>query len=195
LALLGAYLPPVARGVPIPPIVGSPGSSTLLPNSTHLFFSHPCPPYPYTPPPLQFPPVPVVPAIMSRSDRIVNILLALAWVLLIVRVGRIYFESTSGGGGGAVASSEYADEPIPSPIVLVSVFRATRAHGVAQRKYFPPHSPFHFTPHTNPSNFPAPPLPPFLPPAHAHLHHWAPGAEAHCGQVPLLFGHGWLSKV
>lgn len=55
---------------------------------------------------------------MSRSDRIVNILLALAWVLLIVRVGRIYFESTT----GAPAQSFDLDEPIPSPIVLVRCF-------------------------------------------------------------------------
>ena len=55
---------------------------------------------------------------MSRSDRIVNILLALAWVLLIVRVGRIYFESTGGAGAGA-PGADNLDEPIPSPIVLV----------------------------------------------------------------------------
>ena len=54
---------------------------------------------------------------MSRSDRVVNILLALAWVLLIVRVGRIYME----GGSSSVASADLQmDEPIPSPIVLVS---------------------------------------------------------------------------
>lgn len=54
---------------------------------------------------------------MSRSDRIVNILLALAWVLLIVRVGRIYFDSSTpapvAGAGG-----DSFDEPAPSPIVL-----------------------------------------------------------------------------
>lgn len=88
--------------------------------SPFFFLSHPVkhPLHPFLPFSF-FYPTQAVPATMSRSDRIVNILLALAWVLLIVRVGRIYFESTS-GGGGAVASTEYADEPIPSPIVLVS---------------------------------------------------------------------------
>lgn len=50
---------------------------------------------------------------MSRSDRFVNILLALAWVLLIVRVARVYFDSAS----QTAVATEY-QEPVPSPIVL-----------------------------------------------------------------------------
>ena len=56
---------------------------------------------------------------MSRSDRIVNILLALAWVLLIVRVGRIYFDSTNPAAAVGASGADSLDEPIPSPIVLV----------------------------------------------------------------------------
>ena len=102
---------------------------------------------------------------MSRSDRIVNILLALAWVLLIVRVGRIYMDGTS----SAVATEVAYDDPVPSPIVLVRRRLRRGARGRARVRA---------------CSCPASPPPPL--PADADVHHGPAGAAAHCGQVPLF---------
>ena len=60
----------------------------------------------------------------SRSDKIVNILLALAWVLLIVRIGRIYFDKPTQVAGAehtnTAVDGEFS-EPEPSPIPLVRI--------------------------------------------------------------------------
>lgn len=110
---------------------------------------------------------------MSRSDRIVNILLALAWVLLIVRVGRIYMEGTS----AEVSSAEVYDDAVPSPIVLVRhvpscrvARRAARARH-ANTKLAPPSA------------------------AHADVHHGPAGVAAHRRQVPLFSRFRRLAEV
>ncbi len=156
-------------------------------------------------PSFPFPPLPSARAEMSRSDRIVNILLALAWVLLIVRVGRIYFDTTAPATSLTGSGADSFDDVAPSPIVLVRAPQGSLLGGRGPPVCRPQcggreaRAPFARAPRLVAAHTRPPPRarrpPPSAPAAHAHLDHGPAGAAAHCGEVPLFSRHGRLAKV